>query len=522
MIDKVRLRLGLPLLSALLLFAGMPGQWSFWPLLFVGLVPFFLAILQAESRNQVIFSAAVFSMSYFLLLLYWILIVLVRYGGLPIFLAVPALILLAAYMSLYPVCFALLFSSASKKIPFSLLIFLTPSLWVGFDWVRGFLFSGFPWMDLGYGLWQEPYLIQGASVFGHHGITFCLLLTNIVTALLIRDRNGQKIKAYGLATIACLLVIMPGYSFLALKSGEKRLAESAYAEIGAVQGNISQDQKWSSEIKEKTVGKYLDLSQSIDNFAALDLLVWPETALPFYPAIAPEFAAVVRFLDQKQIPVLTGSPWYELDPAENSGYRYYNSAILLGVDRRLLGRYDKSHLVPYGEYVPLKKYMGFIQPLVETVGDFTPGTIDKPLEVGSVKAGVLLCYESIFPDIARKWVNQQANVLVNLTNDAWYGKSSAPYQSFGMTVFRAVETGRSIVRAANTGISGVVDPFGRVLTKSDIFVPWASKARVPLFQHITFFAEWGWLLGPLCFFIAMLLLIKGQLVKKRKTFHYRQ
>jgi apolipoprotein N-acyltransferase len=509
----------MPLLSALLLFAGMPGQWSCWPLLFIALVPLFLAIIKSPTKKQVLVRAIVFSLVYYLLLLYWIIIVLVRYGGLPVFLAVPALFLLAAYMSLYPVSVALLMRGVAEKSGHVFLLLFVPTLWVGFDWLRSFLFSGFPWMDMGYGLWQETYLIQLASVFGHHGITFCLVFSNIVLTLVFHYRREYRIRVYAAAALAVLVVVLPGYSFLCLKSGEKRVDVTYSAEIGAVQGNILQDQKWSEDLKEKTVGKYLHLSQSIDDFSHLDLIVWPETALPFYPAIAPEFGAVVRFLEQKHIPILTGSPWYEVVESDKPEYRYYNSAILLGSDRRLLGRYNKSHLVPYGEYVPLKEYMGFIQPLVETVGDFTPGKVETPLAVGKVRAGILLCYESIFPDIARKWVNQKANVLVNLTNDAWYGKSSAPYQSFGMTVFRAVETGRSVVRAANTGISGVVDPFGRVVVMSDIFVPWAGKARVPLSEYITFFVRLGWLFGPVCFFMAVLLSVKVLLVKKGKVLH---
>lgn len=510
---------GFPLLSAFLLFAGMPGGWSFPPVLFVALVPFLLAVLTSETKKQLVFRSAVFALSYYILLLYWIVIVLVRYGGLPFFLAVPALVLLAAYMGLYPVTFALLFHGVVKRAAIPLLLFMAPALWVGLDWLRSFLFSGFPWMDLGYGLWQQTSLIQLASLSGHHGVTFCLVLANTMLALLLHHRKDRKIRLSCILVAGVLIMVMPVYSSIALKSGEQQMKNMASAVIGAVQGNILQDQKWSEDMKEKTVGKYLQLSQSIDGFSALDLLVWPETALPFYPTIAPEFGAVAAFLEREHKPIITGSPWYEVTGEKTPDYRYFNSAILLGTDRRLLGRYDKSHLVPYGEYVPLKKYMGFLQPLVETVGDFTPGRVEKPLSVGKIRAGVLLCYESIFPDIARKWVNDSANVLVNLTNDAWYGKSSAPYQSFGMTVFRAVETGRSVVRAANTGISGVVDPLGRVVVQSDIFIPWAAEARVPLSDYSTFFVRGGWLFGPLCFFVAMLLSVALPVVRKGKVLH---
>lgn len=516
MIQKASINFGLPVLSALLLFSAMPGRWSLWPLLFVALAPFLFSVIHGAGKKEVLLRALVFSLSYYLLLLYWIVIVLVRYGGLPVFVAVPALILLAVYMSLYPVIFSLILYSVSKNIEKRFLLLLIPLLWVALDWLRSFLFSGFPWMDVGYGLWQHPSLIQFASVFGHHGITFCLLLSNAAVVFWATRSTTDKTRMYTFAIFAALLVLLPGYSALTLNSSEQ-VADSA--EIGIVQGNILQDQKWSEDLKAKTVEKYLALSQSIDQFSDLNLIVWPETALPFYPTIAPEFGEVSRFLEDKGKPIITGSPWYEIEQGETLVYRYFNSAILLGADRRLLGRYDKSHLVPYGEYVPLKKYMGFLQPLVETVGDFSPGTIENPLTVGKVRAGVLLCYESIFPDIARKWVNEKANVLVNLTNDAWYGKSSAPYQSFAMTIFRAVETGRSVVRSANTGISGVVDPHGRVLMQSDIFVPWAERARVPLCEKETFFVSYGYLFSPVCFVLSLLLLLRVWLSKKGKILH---
>jgi len=136
--------------------------------------------------------------------------------------------------------------------------------------------------------------------------------------------------------------------------------------------------------------------------------------------------------------------------------------------------------------------MPFISPLVEAVGDFTPGVIEQPLIAGDIRAGILICYESIFPDISRAWVMSGANVLVNLTNDAWYGKSSAPYQSWAMTVFRAVESRRSVVRSANTGISGVIDPLGRILNESELFVPWAQAVSVPLNMEKTLFVRGGY------------------------------
>jgi apolipoprotein N-acyltransferase len=212
------------------------------------------------------------------------------------------------------------------------------------------------------------------------------------------------------------------------------------------------------------------------------------------------------FVREKNLHLLTGAPWYEVEQDQNHRLiSYYNGALLMGPEGILSGLYFKSHLVPYGEYVPLNNYLPFISPLVEAAGNFTPGSIEVPLIAGDIRAGVLICFESIFADIGRGWVNSGANVLINLTNDAWYGKSSAPYQSWAMTVYRAVETRRSMVRSANTGISGLVDPFGRIQSESDIFTTWSKVVAVPLMEGRTTFVQWGYLFAPVCLGLAVLI-----------------
>jgi apolipoprotein N-acyltransferase len=177
---------------------------------------------------------------------------------------------------------------------------------------------------------------------------------------------------------------------------------------------------------------------------------------------------------------------------------YFNSALLIGPDGEPRGRYDKQHLVPFGEYVPLRRFLPFMEPLVESVGNFSAGVTAEPLAADSMKLGTLICYESIFPGLAGKTAAAGANLLVNLTNDAWYGRSSAPHQSFAMSVFRAVETRRSLVRAANTGISGFVSPLGRVVHRSHLFEPAAFSAAIPLYEGQTVHTLFGRFFGSLC------------------------
>jgi apolipoprotein N-acyltransferase len=162
------------------------------------------------------------------------------------------------------------------------------------------------------------------------------------------------------------------------------------------------------------------------------------------------------------------------------------------------GRYDKQHLVPFGEYIPFREYLPFVGPLVESMGDFTPGSTQRPLACQTAGIGVLICFESIFPDLSRKWTENGANMLVNITNDAWFGRSSAPWQHFSMAVFRAVETRRSLARAANTGVSGFVDPVGRISASLPLFETGYSTDDLPICSEQTFFVRYGYYFPVFC------------------------
>jgi apolipoprotein N-acyltransferase len=187
--------------------------------------------------------------------------------------------------------------------------------------------------------------------------------------------------------------------------------------------------------------------------------------------------------------------------------RYFNGSLLLGPAGRIGGEHAKQHLVPFGEYVPLRRYLPFLEPLVVSVGDFSTGSEKGPLVQGPMKLGVLICYESIFPEIARAAVVRGANLLVNLTNDAWYGRSSAPYQSMAMAVLRAVENKRTLIRAANTGISGFVDPLGRIITQTAIFTEASLTAQASMLDEATVFGRFGSRFGLACCLLIPLLLV---------------
>jgi apolipoprotein N-acyltransferase len=501
------------LLSGGLLCLGLPGSGGLWPLLFIALVPLLVTIRKAKP-GQAAWCGLITGLVHFLSLLYWIVIVMGRYGGLPWYISYTTLFSLALVLTVFVVIFTIsarLFLTEATPI---VTLWILPCLWVGLDWIRSFLFSGFPWMDLGYGLWSVPQLIQISDLTGHFGITFLLLLTNTLVALLLTDR-ARTLRLSIIVPVVMLMLAAAGYSTWRWQSLERHLPTKEVMTIGVVQGNVEQDKKWAPEERRATVTAYIGRTVSLFAPKKPALVVWPETALPFFPEAQHPLMIPLRSLTtQHQIALLTGAPWYEaIDRAEKK-FQYYNSALLLNVDGRFGGQYFKTHLVPFGEYVPMKKYLPFIAPIVQTVGDFTPGTVEDPIVYQKAKIGVLLCYEIIFPDIAEQWVRAGANILINLTNDAWYGKSSAPQQSFAMTVFRAVENRRSLVRAANTGISGFIDPLGRVRMRSEIFVPWEASADVVLNEDVPIVVRYGYMFAPFCFFLGTGLLLL-QVLRRR-------
>ncbi len=504
--------------TALLLTLAMPGLVGWWPLLFVALVPL-LSVLRFLTPSQSLCMGLLTGLLYHSSLFYWIAYVLNRFGDLHFGLAVGAMLLLALYMALYIGLFCFLLNmlikaqSSSQKASTAVLL-AAPVLWVGLDYLRSVMFTGIPWMDLGYGLYMQPLLIQAADLGGHHLLTFCIVLTNALVYWLLDRlfcRHSEKgiWQHYLYAAMACLLLYsLSVYSVLRYQQMRSVQTTADHVLVAAIQGNIDQGEKWSPALKEETVQRYLSLStQAIEQAQEKpSLIVWPETALPFYPTRDPMMHKIREFTRNNQVHVLTGVPYFTVHPDEGKRpVEYFNSALLVDPGGRFAGRYNKQHLVPFGEYVPLRNILWFVKPLVELAGDFTPGTSSDPLVAGKIKAGVLICFESIFPYIAQQEIIAGANLLVNLTNDAWYGRSSAPYHSWAMTVLRAVENRRSMVRAANTGISGFVESIGVIHSESPVFTQEAMTAKVALLNEKTIFARGGHRFGILCLLLIPLI-----------------
>ena len=501
--------------SVILLLLSLPGGVNFWPLLGVACVPFLVCINRGTCR-QALFFGFFFGTVHFLVQLYWIVFVVGHYGGLPLYLAVFALLLLCFYMSFYFILLAALIRGITSTFsPFASL-WLIPAAWVAMDYLRSLGFTAFPWMDIGYGTASVPLLMQSADIWGHYGLTFLIVLLNTCFACCLMYKKQLKNRRAMTISVVVFLAATLSYSVWRMQVIDSKLADVPTINAGVVQGNIDQAQKWNPTRQGATVKTYLDQSSVLlRSDLKPDFLLWPETALPFYPPGHPLLSPISRFLRGEQVMLLTGSPWYERESLTGDELKLYNSSLLFNTEGRIVNRTSKSHLVPFGEYVPFKKYLPFIAPLVEGVGDFIPGVIADPPACKNAKIGVLICFESIFPDISRKWVDTGANLLVNITNDAWYGKSSAPHQTLAMTRFRAVETRRSIVRAANTGFSAFIDPLGRVQDESPLFVKWQSVRPVVLMEERTVFMRGGFAFPRVC--LILTLLVSLFVVWKRQT-----
>ncbi|MCM2265163.1 MAG: apolipoprotein N-acyltransferase [Desulfuromonadales bacterium] len=483
--------------GGLLALAFPRPDWS-W-LAWIALVPLLLIMAKRPFR-----SGFVAGLTFFAAILYWVNIVMTTYGHLHPVLSVVAWLLLSAYLALF---FAVATWAACRlkelrgyAVPLTL-----PVLWVALEFLREFLLTGFPWATLGYSQHDNLMLLQSADLFGVYGLSYLVVLVNAIIAEWLLARKLPKRRRPMTAVLVMVVFVAGAWGYGFWRLGMDLDDRPDQLKVTVVQGNIPQDVKWQPEFQQETVRIYRDLSLTAARTEKPGLIIWPEAATPFYYQDANKLSAEVATVPlQADAALLFGSPAYRKEPG---GIRYLNSAFLLGREGTEKGRSDKIHLVPFGEYVPLKRFLPFIDKIVVGIGDFSPGTIN-PLPLNGHKLGVLVCYEAIFPELAREWVRQGSGLLVNITNDAWFGNSSAPWQHLAMVRFRAVENRVWIARAANTGISAFIAPSGRVHAATGLFVPAAATIEVGLGARPGLYARMGDLIPALFLAICVVWLVQ--------------
>ena len=433
-------------------------------LAWVALIPLLIALEECTPRQafRVGMTCGIVSYAF---ILYWLNIVFVRYGHLPWSVSIPIYLLLVIWLAMF-------YAASTSIARWGELIgikaaFTLPVAWVAFDFIRSFLFSGFAWAMLGHSQFRTLPLVQIADLAGVYGITLLIVLANIVLYRALRAVFGAGVP-YPVKSALILLFLLVGTLFYGFNQLNKPPSiNSKPLRVALIQGNIPQDVKWSPEFRQHTVDTYDRLTREASK-GGVDLIVWPESAVPFFFQDEPLQAERIRNLAKEMNAcLLFGSPAHEL---RNGRSTFLNSAFMLSPNGETLGRADKMHLVPLGEYVPLGRFLTFINKLVVGIGDFAPGERALPLDTGSTKLGIQVCYEVIFPELARQYVQAGARVLVAITNDAWFGRSSAPYQHLAIATFRAIETRTPLIRAANTGVTAIVDQNGYISTMTGLFV----------------------------------------------------
>ena len=477
-----RYRVFFALLSGIMLFLSFP-KFGLGFISWIAFVPLFISLRGVTSLRRALFLGWIAGLTACIGIIYWITYVVVNYGNLPMVLGVSIMLLLACYLSSYIALFASGLVYFRGKVSWAL---VAPFLWICLEYAKSHLFTGFPWENLGYSQFNNLFFIQIADIAGVYGLSFLILLLNVAFYKIIAERSK---KSFALALI--VFMVWSGvyaYGVMRINQIDEALQGAPKLEVSLIQGNIDQSIKWNEKFQKETLNIYEELSLR-HSMADGGLIIWPETAVPFNFQDKNDLQRRVS-----ELPIKTNS-WFLFGSVSyadgGKSIDYFNSAYMLSPRGDIADKYDKVHLVPYGEYIPLRSLFPFISRLAAGIGDFAEGKGFYPLDMGGRKIGVLICYEGILPEAARMYKNTAAELLVNITNDAWFGKTSAPYQHLSMSIFRAVETRLYMVRAANTGISAIVDPTGKIIAKTEIFTKDEIHGNIKFIAVPTIYARYG-------------------------------
>ncbi len=444
--------------SSMLLVLAFPGPDFGW-LSTVALIPLFRAVRHLGG-GRAFFYGWVTGLVWFFVSLNWLSQTLSRFGDIPFPLNQLAIALMATIYALY-------FGSFAAAVPMSNRMkgvrqaFYLASVWVLLEYLRSWVPAPFPWLLLGSTFWKSSLIRPFYGVGGVYSLSFLAVAVNVLIwkALSAMFSGDRRTTGRAIGSLAAMGVIVLTAGFLAGPDlGDERTT------VAVVQGNVAQEIKWQESVRDETLETYINLTDRAVAQGA-DLAVWPETAMPFYFQAEEELAGYLRdFAHEKGIHLIFGSPAFTVNKGEID---FYNSAYHLGPDAGE-ERYDKVILVPFGEYVPFSRFLPFLARLVPGEGEFSTGGLQKPFRT-PFRAGTLICFEVAFPHLARRQVGQGAQILVNITNDGWFGSTWGPYQHLAVSAVRAAENGVPVIRAANTGISAVFDARGRLVTSIGLF-----------------------------------------------------
>jgi apolipoprotein N-acyltransferase len=475
----------------------------------ISLIPL-LWVIAKKTPAQSFLLGLIAGASYNAILVYWIPFVPAHYGNLSIGISIIIFMLLVLFLALYWAFFCLLWSKISRSFP-KIVFFLAPVLWITMEYILTHFFTGFPWGLIGSTQYANIWFIQLASLTGVYGLSFVLILFQSLFLYSMKHRKKEPF----FSVLALVLIIHLG----GLLSVKKIPATEGSFTASVIQGNVSSDIYWNQITAKETwdlFNQHIDLSRKAYEEGA-ELIVWPEFSVPLCFSCSSGYfqdfkQELFRFVQETDCTLLLGTN-EKTDASGNENY--YNTALCLHPDLST-SQYHKMHLVPFGEYIPYKKIFSFIEKMTHAIGEISPGTQYHLHRFKALEFGSPICYEIIFPNLVRKFVKKGAGFLVTITNDGWYGKSSAPYQHFSIAILRAVENRRYLLRAATTGISGIIDPYGRILSKSRLMTKTHLTEVITPTNKLTFYTKFGDILPYLSLTLSLVFLILAVIKKKNE------
>ncbi|UCD56028.1 MAG: apolipoprotein N-acyltransferase [Candidatus Hydrogenedentota bacterium] len=487
----MRVRDTIPLAGAGIMLAAAFPRASVWPLAYIGLVPLFLW-LQGKNYREAFLGGSLAGLVFYGITFSWFASLTYWAGGV-VLLGVGLLVLM---FSLFWGGIAVGKCFFDRWMPTGVFA-AVPLMWVLMEYVHNHIFTGFGWGSLGYTQWNNLLVAQLASIGSVYAVSFYVVLINVLVCEC--SRHIRQVKR-ALPPVAALILLGAGVPVW----GKTQMQEpdmTSSLDVGVIQPNFSLDVKWSSEYS----GHMFKVQKRLTELVAAkgaELVVWPESAL--YGYFVDEIDKMADIVRSHDIYLLLGSNHYkDTGPGLEDEILYYNSAFLIDPKGQVLGRYDKRHLAPFGEYVPMEPLFPFLGKIVPQISDFTSGKENKIFEIEENRFPVLICFENSFPHLVRESARLGAGFLVQLTNDGWFGQTAQPRQDVAIAVFRAIENGATLVRGTNTGISCFIDPWGRI--SGMVHTPWGevvfargiSVETISTVAHDTFYKTYGdvWVLA---------------------------
>jgi apolipoprotein N-acyltransferase len=485
--------------SSLLLILAFP-DFEIWPLAAVGLVPLFIVVGLRPQPLRSFFLGWLTGTVFFYGSCYWLTFSMIHYGGIPTPLAYLLLVPVPLLVGLFPAFFAFVLARAVKR--WGTWALLTAALiWPALEWVRLGV-TGQLWNALGYSLAYKPSLIQSASWGGVYAVSFVLVAINAAIAFVLLKRT-VKATILGVAVIVVVAVI-------AIEKGRTQIRPLTTRNdpvVVALQPNVPMDLVKSTAEMKALTDRHVSMTEaalnSLPETSSPRLVIWPESPMNFTYATDSQLRELlVNFATKHHASILFNSQ----EPAPNDGI--YNSALFVNERGELIGQYDKIRLMPFGEYVPLPRWMPGANLITAIVGDFTPGTRFTLMPVGNSRAGVFICVESAYPYIVRNLTNEGADVLINISNDGYLGPTAVRRQHLANAVFRAVENQRKVLRVTNSGITAAISDHGEVLDATDSFEPAVRIWRIggPINSQ-TFYTRHGDVFVAACALLSLILLV---------------